>query len=174
MATRSDESQARHDRAVELIARERFDGVGWRVHTNPGDERNSGVPVDPERRGRTGVLHVPDPREAPAEGEVLYPDIVCENVLTLEPTVIAEVETEETVNEAEQAQWEKLAALGPTLHVYVPESHADEARSLLSGRSGVLLRTYRLTSGGIHIAPPQEAGRGAQKASARHRVFGGS
>jgi hypothetical protein len=174
MGKRSEETQQRHDRAVALIARQRFDSVGWRTHVNPGDARRFGVPVDPAARGRTRTLMVLDPREAEPQVELVYPDIVCENVLTFRPTAIGEVETEETVTEEELAQWRAFAELGPTVHLYVPADAADRALALLAGAGRILVRAYRLTDGGIDIEPRQETSRGAQRASQRQRVIPGS
>jgi hypothetical protein len=127
---RDQESQRLHDEAVRLIADHRFCVAEWNVSVNPASEQNDGV----------------------ADGKAaVYPDIVAregENIVAL-----GEIETTESVSEAEVAQWLELGALCPRMYLFVPEGTEHVVEELIH-KHGVHcagLRTYTLDKNAIRI-----------------------
>jgi hypothetical protein len=120
MAQRSRDSQLNHDRWVAVIAREHFAfpndfQPNWEAITNPGEERNIGI-----------VLK---------DRSIACPDIVVRDRLagpgTNDAMLIAEIETEDTVNDAEAEQWRQFGSSDCNFYLYVPRGSGKKALKLL-------------------------------------------
>lgn len=120
---RNKESQRAHDAAVRLIADSRFCMEDWRVVINPFAEQNDCIPH--------------------SLGE-LFPDIVARH--ENEVVALGEVETEESVRDAEAAEWLELGRLCSRLYLFVPEGSEKAAADLIRkhGIACAGLRTYAL------------------------------
>ena len=131
---RTGHEQAVHDRAIELIARQRYSFTDKITYRNPGERRTMSA-------GRVG-------------GKDQYPDIVVVSRLR-KALLICEVETESSVTEEEADQWQDYASLGVPFYLYVPSSKVVEAESLIHARglSGAIrgLRAYSLGRADITI-----------------------
>lgn len=138
---RSPEEQARHDRALQDIARAylRYERI---VLTNPDGQRNVAV-------GRMYPDLVIKERVPPAEAR-------------REPRVllIGEVETPSSVNEEEVAQWRAYSRLGLPFVLFVPHASLEAARRLLEqGQVQVTeLVGYRYVDGRIALTRLEGAG----------------
>lgn len=113
-ASRTESRQLIHDKALKDIARLRF-----------------GFPTEQYRDYKTYVNHPARTMGVEMEnGQVAYPDIVVVQHPENNAKIVAEVETNETVNEA-VARWEWLpyADLAP-LYLYVPVGKGDDALNL--------------------------------------------
>ena len=130
MAQRDPKNQQEHDTLLEMISR-RIKIPTWTLVTNPGDHQNAGVPY---------------PTEA---GQALaYPDLVMHEKFTRKLAAVGEVETADSVTEAEaDGEWALYASLAPRFFLYVPAELEPEARALLRRRrlrpEGLFL--YRFT-----------------------------
>jgi hypothetical protein len=105
----------RHDRAVRDIAVARFD-----------------FPT-PEFPGLRSFVNEPDPSlgvRAP-DGEALFPDIVVVEHPRNVVKMVAEVETRDTVTEAEaEREWRPFSELCDTFYLYVPAGWSAEAKRI--------------------------------------------
>ena len=122
-STRDERSQAAHDIAVKLIAEERFDIPEWQVALNPASERN----------------------EALVNGQfALYPDIVAKHAEEI--VAVGEIETPESVCDAEADQWRALGESCPRMYLFVPEGMEEVAAYLIEkyGVSCAGLRKYSI------------------------------
>jgi hypothetical protein len=126
MARRSRDEQAEHDRAVLLIAQQRFPQTTCHVTTNCGTEENCGLPCitcDGARR-------------------LAYPDIVAVMEPDGEIIAVGEVETAGTVTEAHSGQWRRFAQHAETCYLFVPVATIETAKSLAEGIENLQLRAY--------------------------------
>jgi len=132
MASRLLAKQIEHDNAVVRIAKSCWSSVKGRVYTNPDSQRNCSVKY--------------------REQEV-YPDIVAVAEESNMVQFVGEVETAETVTEAEAPQWKLYAKLGSGCHLYVPRGMQAAAMSLLRGVAGVTVWHYSCdASGSLTVA----------------------
>ncbi|MEM7009008.1 MAG: hypothetical protein AAF462_07740 [Thermodesulfobacteriota bacterium] len=99
---RSTDEQFLHDWVIRKV-HEKYSRDYSKVHINPGDEKNF------EYNGE-------------------YPDIVFENYEQI--VMIAEVETNETINEQRAEKWKKLSELGAKLTLVVPKNMQNPARDI--------------------------------------------
>ncbi len=107
MSNRSPGGQGLHDRVVEAVAvEEERAWPNYRVHRNPGQEKNKAVDVE-------------------------YPDVVLELQISGEVVSIDEVETDDTVNESAVDQWKSYGALGPAFDLIVPAGSQTTADILI-------------------------------------------
>lgn len=133
-AARDARQQQAHDQAVELIAKTRYQFAGMTTHTNPGGLKNKSAGI--------------------AGGQEQYPDIVAIEDSTRKPSTIAEVETDESVDEQESKQWSDYGSLGLTFYLWVPASKVNdtvriiEARGIRSKIDG--LRGYSIKDGSLY------------------------
>jgi hypothetical protein len=97
-----------HDWVIEKL-REKYSRLYKEIHINPGEERNF------EFKGH-------------------YPDVVFVNYGQV--VLIAEVETEGTINEEEVEEWKELSGLGVQLVLLVPKEMQNAARDIC-WRSGI-------------------------------------
>ncbi|MGH7889204.1 MAG: hypothetical protein ACRENF_01485 [Thermodesulfobacteriota bacterium] len=105
---RSKDEQFLHDWVIRKL-KEKYSRLYKEVHTNPGEEKNF------ELKGH-------------------YPDVVFVNYGQI--VLIAEVETEETINEEEVKEWKELSTLGVQLVLLVPKEMQNAARDIC-WKSGV-------------------------------------
>lgn len=105
---RNPESQRAHDEAVRLIASERFGLDDWEVTVNPGDELNDCVGEN---------------------GSSVYPDIVARHAEEI--VALGEIETVESISEAEALEWKKLGGLCSRMYLFVPEGTQDTVVELI-------------------------------------------
>jgi hypothetical protein len=115
--TRSEDAQDTHDRWVAVIAEERMTFPEFpqrKTYINPGTQKNYRV--------RT------------SDGAMFYPDIVvidssrdpADNLV-----LIGEVETSDSVTEAEADQWREFAKVSPVpFYLYVPKGSGARAKQL--------------------------------------------
>ena len=133
--SRTVEEQSYHDEIVLLIARARYRFYDKTTYTNLNGERNMSA----------GLVR----------GEEQYPDIVAVEDFTGKPIIIAEIETENMVNDIEVRQWEDYASLNLNFYLYVPTSRVDDAISLIDSeglRDEIRgLRRYTYVNGEIQI-----------------------
>ncbi|HVP04673.1 MAG TPA: hypothetical protein VMT90_03245 [Dehalococcoidia bacterium] len=132
-ASRTESRQLIHDKALKDIARLRF-----------------AFPTEKYRDLKTYVNHPARTMGVEMEnGLVAYPDIVVVQHPENNCRIVAEVETNETVNEA-VARWEWLpyAELAP-LYLYVPVGKGDDAQNLCRQLEipVVGIRTWRYIAG---------------------------
>jgi hypothetical protein len=132
-AQRTESRQLIHDKALKDIARLRF-----------------GFPTEKYRDYKTYVNHPARAMGVEMEnGLVAYPDIVVVQHPENNCRIVAEVETNETINEA-VARWEWLpyADLAP-LYLYVPVGKGDDALNLCRQLEipVVGIRTWRYIAG---------------------------
>lgn len=132
-ALRTESRQLIHDKALKDIARLRF-----------------GFPTDKHRDFKTYVNHPARAMGVAMENNlVAYPDIVVVQHPENNCRIVAEVETNETINEA-VARWEWLpyAELAP-LYLYVPVGKGDDAKNLCHQLEipVVGIRTWRYIAG---------------------------
>lgn len=99
---RSPDEQFLHDWVIRQLEHQ-LSRQYTEVHINPGDEKNH------EFAGQ-------------------YPDVVLVNYGQV--IMIAEVETAETINTAEVAQWKELSGHGVKLSLVVPREAQNEARDI--------------------------------------------
>ncbi|MGQ0792923.1 MAG: hypothetical protein ACT4NX_02430 [Deltaproteobacteria bacterium] len=99
---RSKSEQVLHDWVVEKL-RVKYSRLYREVHANPAEERNY------EFGGH-------------------FPDLIFVNYG--QTMLIAEVETEETINEGEAEEWKTLSALGVQLVLIVPKEMQNAARDI--------------------------------------------
>ena len=99
---RTGDEQFLHDWVIREL-KEKYSRIYKEVHINPGDEHNYEV------RG-------------------YYPDAVCVNYGQV--VMIIEVETKDTVNEQELAEWKEMSDLGVQLVLLVPKELLSSARDL--------------------------------------------
>jgi len=126
MARRSRDEQAEHDRAVLLIAQQRFPQTTCHVTTNCGTEQNYGLPYvtcDGARR-------------------LLYPDIVAVMAPDGEVVAVGEVETAGTVTEAHSGQWRRFAQHSEACYLFVPVASVEDAKRLAEDIENLQLRAY--------------------------------
>jgi len=124
----------RHDRLVLRIAEQSFrfpdpNHTNWVTYTNTGSQRMMGVET---------------------ENEPVYPDIVV--LENRRVAVLAEVETEEGVNQDEALQWLRYSRLCETFCLYVPEGYEDVTVELLrENEIRISLRTYRFEDSNLVV-----------------------
>jgi hypothetical protein len=132
MGQRTDRSQSEHDRVVSAWALllQRGPAKGMQVSTNPGKDQT--VRVGPEN----------DPR---------YPDVVAWRADEAEgqhgaAEIITEVETADSLNEEELAEWAAYGTLPAPFYLVVPAGSEEETiRLLKKNRIRVSqLWTYRI------------------------------
>jgi hypothetical protein len=99
---RSQDEQFLHDWVIGKI-REKYSRLYKEVHTNPGKEKKF------ELKG-------------------YYPDVVFVNYGQV--VLVAEVETQETINEEEAEEWKDLSNLGAQLVLVVPKEMQNAAREI--------------------------------------------
>jgi hypothetical protein len=99
---RSKDEQFLHDWVIRKT-KEKYSRLYKEVHTNPGGERNF------EIKG-------------------FYPDVVFVNYGHI--VLIAEVETQDTINEEEVSEWRELSNLGTQLVLLVPKELQNTARDI--------------------------------------------
>ncbi len=99
---RSRDEQFLHDWVIQKI-KEKYSRLYKEVHTNPGEEKNF------ELKG-------------------YYPDVVFVNYGQI--VLIAEVETQETINEKEVNEWRDMSNLGAQLVLLVPKEFQNVARDI--------------------------------------------
>ena len=99
---RSRDEQFLHDWVISKI-KEKYSRLYKEVHTNPGEEKNF-------------------------EFKGYYPDVVFVNYGQI--MLIAEVETQETINEEEVQEWRELSNLGTQLMLLVPKELQNAARDI--------------------------------------------
>ena len=132
---RTVEEQSYHDEIVLLVARARYRFYDMTTYTNLNGERNMSA----------GLVR----------GGEQYPDIVAVEDFTGKPIIIAEIETESTVNDIEVRQWEDYVSLNLNFDLYVPTSRVDDAISLIDSeglREEIRgLRRYTYVNGEIQI-----------------------
>jgi hypothetical protein len=116
MAIRTVEQQSIHDAWVRAIAQQHFPypNPGYpnrRTYTNPGSFKNAWL--------------------GPEDSKV-YPDIIVLDASKSLGNVVmyAEVETAESVNQEESAQWRDYASRGALFYLYVPVGSGLSARRL--------------------------------------------
>jgi hypothetical protein len=124
--------QSVHDHIVRLVARQWAKPLSYYITINPGAEKNI------------------------AAGRGQYPDLVGWKVAAGKKILqwVAEVETEESVTEAEaRTQWRSYAGLGVPFYLIVPKGYRTPAqvcarRALLSlphiTEYGFEIKTFRL------------------------------
>ena len=132
-ASRTESRQLIHDKALKDITRLRF-----------------GFPTEQYRDYKTYVNQPARSMGVELEnGQVAYPDIVVVQHPENNARIVAEIETNETVNEA-VARWEWLpyADLAP-LYLYVPVGKGDDAQNLCRQLEipVVGIRTWRYIAG---------------------------
>lgn len=136
IGSRNADEQRMHDAAVLLIAKERYKFYDKTAYTNLNIEHNMSAGI--------------------ANGAEQYPDIVVVDDFTKKPRIIAEVETESTVNEIELRQWNNFVALELNFYLYVPSSAIDRAIEIIDSerlRGGIFgLRRYDMADNKIQIA----------------------
>jgi hypothetical protein len=120
---RSDDSQRQHDAAVRMIADDRFNVDEWDVTVNPSREENAAMVYG---------------------GAAVYPDIVARHDDQI--VAVGEVETHESLSDAEVEQWRAFGGSCPRLYLFVPEGAQDLATDLIRRHSISCagLRTYAL------------------------------
>jgi len=133
MASRSSQKQREHDNVLAGIVRLRWRGSEGRVYSNPDGEKNCAV----NYRDRAGRV------------QQVYPDIVVLETTTNTVRCVGEVETPETVTEAESPQWRDYAKIGGECYLYVPSGTEQRAKQLLSRAAGIRLRRYYFGPGGL-------------------------
>ncbi len=99
---RSRDEQFLHDWVIGKI-KEKYSRLYKEVHTNLGEEKSF------ELKG-------------------YYPDVVFVNYG--QTVLVAEVETQETINEAEAEEWKTLSNLGAQLVLVVPKEMQNAAREI--------------------------------------------
>jgi hypothetical protein len=99
---RSRDEQFLHDWVIGKI-KEKYSRLYKEVHTNPGNEKRF------ELKG-------------------YYPDVVFVNYGQV--VLVAEVETQETINEEEAEEWKDLSNLGAQLVLVVPKEMQNAAREI--------------------------------------------
>ncbi len=99
---RSKDEQFLHDWVIQKI-KQKYSRLYKEVHTNPGEEKNF-------------------------EFKGCYPDVVFVNYG--QTVLIAEVETQETINEEEVEEWRELSNLGTQLVLLVPKELQNAARDM--------------------------------------------
>ncbi len=99
---RSRDEQFLHDWVIGKI-KEKYSRLYKEVHTNPGGEKGF------ELKGH-------------------YPDVVFVNYGQI--VLVAEVETQETINEEEAEEWKDLSNLGAQLVLVVPKEMQNAAREI--------------------------------------------
>jgi hypothetical protein len=99
---RSKNEQFLHDWVIEKL-KEKYSRLYKEVHINPGEEKNF-------------------------EFKGYYPDVVFVNYGQI--VLIAEVETEESINEEEAKEWKGLSNLGVQLVLLVPKEMQNAAREI--------------------------------------------
>ncbi|HWP93597.1 MAG TPA: hypothetical protein VNN20_15495 [Thermodesulfobacteriota bacterium] len=99
---RSKDEQFLHDWVINKV-KEKYSKLYKEVQTNPGEDKNY------EFKGS-------------------YPDVVFVNYGQV--VLIAEVETENTINEEEVNEWKELSSLGVQLVLLVPKELQNTARDI--------------------------------------------
>jgi len=129
MATRKPTSQSLHDRVIEERAK------AWRTDDRVDKEK---VYINP---GQTKGAHYT------VDGGEVYPDLIVG--LKDGAWVVEEVETADSVNDAELVQWTKFAQIGVSFNLLVPQESAGRARSLVQNLAAVAVRTYSVAGTSI-------------------------
>ena len=106
MRSRVRTAQSRHDQVIEAVAsaQKKHD-----PYTNPGQEHNWSIRVD---------------------GEEVYPDVLLCNPGTKTVAHLIEVETEDSVNDAEAVQWATYSRGPGTFWLMVPHHKLAEAQRI--------------------------------------------
>lgn len=131
MSKRTKQEQDTHDKAVGLIAKERFpfpndDHPNWKTYVNE-PQRKLGVTIG---------------------DETLYPDIVVLNTSADKVPMIGEVESDSTVTQTERdEQWKKYSKV-PSFYLYVPKGLCQQAKVLANGLGLSGFRSYHWNSDG--------------------------
>ncbi len=127
MSSMSPEEADVHDKTVGLVAKKRFpfpndEHPNWRTYTNHP------VPAMGIKVG-TQFVH-PDIVVVDAEGKIV---------------MLAEVETDSTVNPASSSKWKDDSSICSVFFLYVPEEFVDEAGKLLT-ENGIPFKGLRAYS----------------------------
>ena len=122
MAIRNYISQNEHDNVIQA-AYNNLDKLNHRVYTNPNQQKNTSV------KGH-------------------YPDLIITPVNDNTVKFTIEVETGDSVNNAEVNQWRTYSKLGGTFYLLVPFASKTMAE-LLCRQNGIKVRfgTYRIQNG---------------------------
>jgi len=122
MAIRNYISQNEHDSVIQA-AYNNLDKLNHRVYTNPNQQRNTGINEH-------------------------YPDLIITSVNDNIVKFTIEVETSNSVNNAEVNQWRTYSQLGGTFYLLVPYASKPLAE-LLCRQNGIKARfgTYRIQNG---------------------------
>ena len=126
--TAESEERARHDRAVTEVARQRF---AYPTFDYPTHVTYTNEPVQ-----RLGVN---------AGSSIVYPDIVVvDAAVSNRLTLVAEVETEATIDQDQVQQWKTYSGLNVPFFLYVPIRLVQETQRLLASNGVNLtgLRSY--------------------------------
>src|SRR5690348_9527855 len=111
-----------HDRWLRIIAQEHFGfpndfQPNWETILNPGEERNIGI-----------VLKSRD---------IVCPDIVVRNRVAApgssDAMLLAEVATNDTLNDEAVAQWRQISSSDCSFYLYVPRGSGKKALKLSEG-----------------------------------------
>src|SRR5262249_6887394 len=123
---RDEKDQQRHDILLDMVARKIKIPV-WDLKTNPGAEQNAGVAYPT------------------AEGQAMaYPDWVAYERFTKKLAAVGEVETEDSVTDAEAAEeWSLFINLAPKFFLYLPKEREEEGKRVL--------RKHRLRPEGLFL-----------------------
>lgn len=118
---RCPESQKKHDQVIADLALTVRDGLrdGRSVATNPDGQQNWPLPT------RSGPV---------------YPDVLV--LRGREVTDVYEVETEDSVVEAETAQWDTYASAGKPFYLCVPRNLIGEAKRIWSPPHNAIILGY--------------------------------
>jgi len=123
---RDDKNQQKHDTLLDMVARKIKIPV-WDLTTNPGSEQNAGVAYP-----------------SPTGQAIAYPDWVAYERFTKKLAAVGEVETEESVSDAEAAEeWSLFVNLAPKFFLYLPKECEEEGKRLL--------RKHRLRPEGLFL-----------------------
>lgn len=132
MVAREPQEKEVHDRAVVDIAKARFDysntSPTWRTYVN-------------EPKPMKGI---------PKNSRIIYPDIVVFDTRDDSLQVVAEIETESSVNQEETTQWSEYSSVTGRFFLYVPKGFGLLAKGLLVNNniSYAGLREYSYDSEG--------------------------
>jgi hypothetical protein len=126
MAERDVDEQVLHDHIIKILHKEQY---GYPSNTHP--------------RLMTYVNH-PSRTKAvfTVEHEELVPDIVVVDTQHDRVMVVAEVETESTVNPEEEKEWAAFRRLNSRLHLYFPKGCGAQVMQLCRGYKNTELIQY--------------------------------
>lgn len=127
MDNRSWNSQGEHDRVIQA-AYNNLDKVNHTVYINPNQQKNTSINNS-------------------------YPDIIITPKNDNTVKFVIEVETVDSINNAEANQWKTYSQLGGTFYLLVPQQSRDVAE-LICRQNSIKARfgTYRYSNGNYVIA----------------------